>query len=198
MRFLLFISLMMSSFSSFSYSNEELIELIKEGGYVLMIRHTSRGSLEGDTLVRADRFSHCITGSSLSVRGVEEAKRMGERFRSNNIPISEFLSSPSCRCRQLMYYAFPGKFYEIKAEILYKYAKSAEENDRMKPILNYHFSHPIALAGTNRVISGHNNTIESLEITGMPPKPLGMGDVAVIRPMGNSNFEFVGTISRFF
>ena len=48
--------------------------------------------------------------------------------------------------------------------------------------------------GKNRVLSAHNNTLERLGIEGLPTEKLEQGDAAIILPLGNLSFKYIGTI----
>ncbi|MCU0569436.1 MAG: hypothetical protein MUF49_23020 [Oculatellaceae cyanobacterium Prado106] len=64
-------------------------------GYVLLFRHAvAPGTGDPPNFQLAD----CATQRNLSEEGRQQAVRMGEVLRSQNIPISRVLSSQWCRC----------------------------------------------------------------------------------------------------
>ena len=92
-------------FLSFSnlYSNEKLIEKLKDGEKIILIRHAlAPGS--GDP-INFD-LNDCTTQRNLNIEGVEQSKKIGSFFNKNNIPIDEVLSSEWCRCKDTAKYAF--------------------------------------------------------------------------------------------
>ena len=92
-------------FLSFSnlYSNEKLIEKLKDGEKIILIRHAlAPGS--GDP-INFD-LNDCTTQRNLNIEGIEQSKKIGSFFNKNNIPIDEVLSSEWCRCKDTAKYAF--------------------------------------------------------------------------------------------
>ena len=92
-------------FLSFSnlYSNEKLIEKLKEGKKIILIRHAlAPGS--GDP-INFD-LSDCSTQRNLSIEGIRQSIKIGSFFKKNNIPIDQVLSSEWCRCKNTAKYAF--------------------------------------------------------------------------------------------
>ena len=108
-------------FLSFSnlYSNEKLIEKLKDGEKIILIRHAlAPGS--GDP-INFD-LNDCTTQRNLNIEGVEQSKKIGSFFNKNNIPIDQVLSSEWCRCKDTAKYAFDefetfdalNSFYDIR------------------------------------------------------------------------------------
>ena len=92
-------------FLSFSnlYSNEKLIEKLKDGEKIILIRHAlAPGS--GDP-INFD-LNDCTTQRNLNIEGIEQSKKIGSFFNKNNIPIDQVLSSEWCRCKDTAKYAF--------------------------------------------------------------------------------------------
>ena len=92
-------------FLSFSnlYSNENLIEKLKDGEKIILIRHAlAPGS--GDP-INFD-LSDCSTQRNLNTKGIEQSKKIGSFFSKNNIPIDQVLSSEWCRCKDTAKHAF--------------------------------------------------------------------------------------------
>ena len=92
-------------FLSFSnlYSNENLIEKLKDGEKIILIRHAlAPGS--GDP-IKFD-LSDCSTQRNLNTEGIEQSKKIGSFFNKNNIPIDQVLSSEWCRCKDTAKHAF--------------------------------------------------------------------------------------------
>ena len=68
---------------------------LKEGGKVILLRHTHVDIREGIGHLAP---GNCAEEVNLSASGVEQAKRIGEAFRAHGIAVGEVLSSPYCRC----------------------------------------------------------------------------------------------------
>ena len=92
-------------FLSFSnlYSNENLIEKLKDGEKIILIRHAlAPGSGDPTNFDLRD----CSTQRNLNTEGIEQSKKIGSFFNKNNIPIDQVLSSEWCRCKDTAKHAF--------------------------------------------------------------------------------------------
>lgn len=77
---------------------------LKEGGYVLLIRHAATEPGAGDP---AGFFlGDCATQRNLSEAGREEARRLGRLLQRRAIAVSEVRSSQWCRCLETARLAF--------------------------------------------------------------------------------------------
>jgi len=74
---------------------------ISEGRYFVIMRHAIAPGI-GDP----EEFSlySCKTQRNLSEIGVQQARRIGERFRANGVMSAEIYSSQWCRCRDTAKY----------------------------------------------------------------------------------------------
>lgn len=108
---------------------QEIWAALKEGGYVVLIRHaiTDPGIGDPDNFKLGD----CSTQRNLSAQGRADAKRIGEAFRRQGIPVSEVLSSRWCRCIDTAQLAF-GKVTPspMLDSIFTERGKAAEERTR--------------------------------------------------------------------
>lgn len=78
-------------------SNENLIKELKEGGKLVFIRHAyAPGGGDPDDF----NINICSTQRNLSNLGKEQAKKIGNYFASNEIPIDKVISSEWCRCKE--------------------------------------------------------------------------------------------------
>ena len=73
-------------------ANEQLWDLLKRGGQVILIRHaiTTPGVGDPDGM----RLDDCSTQRNLTDEGRRDALRLGEAFRARAIPVDRVLSSP--------------------------------------------------------------------------------------------------------
>jgi hypothetical protein len=72
-------------------------DALREDGRVALVRHArapGTGDPEGYTL------DDCKTQRNLSDEGREQARKLGDRFRAENINVTRVVSSQWCRCRQ--------------------------------------------------------------------------------------------------
>ena len=91
-------------FSCAAQASDELWELLRKGGQVVMIRHALTEAGVGDP--QGFRLSDCTTQRNLSEEGRAHAKRIGEAFRLHRVPVDEVLASPWCRCVETASLAF--------------------------------------------------------------------------------------------
>ena len=84
-------------------SNNNLISELKKGGNLIFIRH-AYASGGGDP----DNFdlNDCKTQRNLSERGKDQAKKIGDFFKNNEIQIDIVISSEWCRCQETAQIAF--------------------------------------------------------------------------------------------
>ncbi len=75
---------------------------------VLMRNAESTGNRDGANMLAWDSSGNCVGESTLTTKGMAQARRVGEAFEKRGIkPIA--ISSPMCRCRETAQIAF-GKF----------------------------------------------------------------------------------------
>ena len=84
----------------------ELVEALREGGYVVYLRHavTDR-SKEDDPVLDLD---DCSTQRILSEDGRDQSRGIGGAFRKLAIPVGDVYSSEYCRTRETAELAFGG------------------------------------------------------------------------------------------
>jgi phosphohistidine phosphatase SixA len=75
--------------------DEQVWAALKQGGKVVLLRHTHVEIREGIGHLAP---GNCAEEVNLSSRGVEQAKRIGEAFRAHGVAVGEVLTSPYCRC----------------------------------------------------------------------------------------------------
>jgi phosphohistidine phosphatase SixA len=76
-------------------TQEALWNELRKGGYVLLIRHADApGTFDPPGF----QLGVCSTQRNLSEEGRAQSRRLGELFRSKNVPIAQVFSSEWCRC----------------------------------------------------------------------------------------------------
>src|SRR6202790_3559622 len=75
--------------------DEKIWAALKQGGKVILLRHTHVDIREGMGRLAP---GNCAAEVNLSSRGVEQARRIGEAFRAHGVVVGEVLTSPYCRC----------------------------------------------------------------------------------------------------
>ena len=91
-------------------SNEDLQNILSEGGKLIFIRHAyAPGGGDPDNF----DISNCASQRNLNKEGIEQAKIIGKIFLNNHIEKNIVLSSEWCRCKQTAKFAFTN--YETKS-----------------------------------------------------------------------------------
>jgi phosphohistidine phosphatase SixA len=71
---------------------------LRGGGHVALVRHTATPGGAGDP--PGFRLDDCATQRNLTDKGRDQARRLGEQFRAEGIPVGKLISSQWCRCRE--------------------------------------------------------------------------------------------------
>ena len=115
-------------------SKQNLINELKQGGKLIFIRHAyAPGGGDPDNF----KISECKTQRNLSVTGREQANKIGNFFRRNNIPINKVYSSEWCRCKETALIAFnkyETKFF-LNSFFIAKFAHN--KNTQMKKLKRF-------------------------------------------------------------
>lgn len=77
-----------------------------QNGSIVLFRHAEAPGI-GDPA--GFRLGDCSTQRNLSEAGRDQARRIGERFRSHGVRVGAVLSSQWCRTRETAELAFPGQ-----------------------------------------------------------------------------------------
>lgn len=184
-----FIALLLTIFSvlssvSFSETDEIMWEKLKNGGLVVLMRHTSVKN--GDSLLRDPS---CLEERNLSEKGKKEAARIGKMFATKAVSINQVLTSPYCRTTDTAEIAFgnsqPVEFLTL-LEVLPQ--EQAEENtDQLTQIIGSYSG-----AG-NLVLVTHAPNINAVSF-----EVVEMGAFVIFQPMGDYEFEEIGKINLAF
>jgi phosphohistidine phosphatase SixA len=84
-------------------SNQNLLTELKKGGKLIFIRHAyAPGGGDPENFNLYD----CNTQRNLSPSGRDQAKKIGNFFQDNKIPIDKVYSSEWCRCKETASIAF--------------------------------------------------------------------------------------------
>ena len=178
MRFAL-LSLLLFVSAASAQPSADLLSRLRDGGYVLYLRHTSTDFSQNDA--RMTSFEDCTRQRNLTDRGRDEARALGEHVRRLKIPIGEVLASPFCRTMETARLAFG------KATASNDVRGGPVEASRYEPLRKL-LSSPVP-RGANLVISSHGNPFAAL--AGSPY--LAEGEIAVVRPEGE-RFSVVARI----
>ena len=158
---------------------------LKQGGYVILIRHGPVDSMTHSTHPRAE-FENCVGQNNLSPQGQQEAARIGFAFKQQHIPIGEVLSSPYCRTQDTARIAF-AKIQVWDALDLQTALPEDEAAKRTEQVA--------ARVGQfkgqkNLVLVTHQPNIDALTLELVEP-----GTLLILKPSGGFGFNVVGRIA---
>ena len=159
--------------------DERVWAALKEGGKVILLRHTHVDIREGLGRLAP---GNCAAEVNLSRRGVKQAKLIGEAFRTHGIAVGEVLASPYCRCMDTGRLAF-GRATAVKylmPQGVVSDRQAALNDERvLQEILRYGGS-------SNMVMITHD-----LNISNIVFEPSDMGEFFVLQPNG-ADFIVIG------
>jgi hypothetical protein len=183
MRFALLLSILLFTSAAAAEPDAGLLAELRQGGYVLFLRHTSTDFSQDDSRMKS--FEDCATQRNLTDKGRAEARALGEHVKRLKIPIGEVLASPFCRTMETARLAF-GKARatnDVRGGPL-----SADDPKRYEPLRLLLGTTPAA--GTNTVLSSHGNPFRAVA----GPPYLAEGEIAVVRPEGGEKFSVIARI----
>jgi broad specificity phosphatase PhoE len=153
-------------------------ERLRKGGLVILMRHAATEPGLGDP--PGFRIGDCATQRNLSDAGRADARRIGERFRAERIPIARVYTSPWCRCRETATLAFGrAEDWEPLSSFFDFPHQEADYTERVKKrIGQYGRKSP----GGNVVMVTHNVNIAALSRHSVVT-----GEMVLMRPDGCCN-----------
>jgi len=176
-------ALFLFQLAAWAQPDAALLAELRRGGYVLYIRHASTDFSQNDAKMTG--YEDCANQRNLTDKGREEARAVGEHIKRLKIPIGRVLASPYCRTMETARLAFG------KAQPMQEARGGPSRTDDAKKYegLRKLLSTPVP-KGENVVISSHGNPFHALA----GPPYLAEGEIAVVRPQGDSAFAVVGRI----
>ena len=167
-------------YEDFTESGAALLEELREGGYVVYVRHAATDTSQQDT-----DLASCETQRNLSEQGRIDAANIGAAWTALAVPVGEVISTEYCRTRETAQLAFGEPTIIPKAEL----------ESSLETML------AISTAeGMNTVIVGHVDMLETATGISIPEDiRLNEGDALVYHPlggpMGDQGYELVTRIS---
>jgi phosphohistidine phosphatase SixA len=184
MRLSFLLSLLLLGWASGAWAlDPSLVEKLRQGGYVLYMRHASTDFTQND--VNSRSFEDCANQRNLTDKGRAEARAVGEHIKRLGVPVGAVLASPFCRTMETARLAF-GKatpMQEVRGGPL------ASDDPKRYEGLRKILSAPVP-KGENLVVSSHGNPFRAVA----GPPYLAEGEIAVVQPEGDNRFSIVGRI----
>ncbi len=188
MRYLIIAAIIFLIVSVFSWSmaladTNRLIELMKSGGHVLMIRHAQApGSGDPENFAIGD----CSTQRNLDDRGRDQARAIGDWLRLRGIKKARMYSSQWCRCLDTANLMNLGPVTPLPAlNSFYDRPQDREPNlKELRLFLSKQKSHDELL-----ILVTHFVTISAIS-----GEAVSSGEGVVLRMEEKGAYEFVGTL----
>lgn len=157
---------------------------LKQGGYVVLMRHAPTDNMTHSTSPNAD-FENCVGQQNLSPEGQKEAARIGRAFKKHKIKITDVLTSPYCRTQDTGRLAF-GKVSAWDALDLQTSLPEDEAAKRSELVAARigEFKGP-----GNLIMISHQSNIDTLTL-----ELVELGTILILQPRGGSNFDVVARI----
>ena len=185
MKIFIYILLAILSFQpsvSFADADGKIWEKLKNGGLVVLVRHTSTVKKDNPLL----RDPSCLKERKLSEKGKKEAAKIGKMFTAKGAPIEKVLTSPYCRTTDTAKIAFgsgqPVEFLSVLEALPQKQAE-ANTDQLTQKIGSYSGS-------GNLILVTHAPNINAVSF-----ETVEMGAFLVLRPKGGQEFEEIGKIN---
>ncbi|MGM0879808.1 MAG: histidine phosphatase family protein [Bacillota bacterium] len=171
--------------------NPSLINSLRQGGYILYVRH-------GEATIGNDKpqvvFSDCSTQRNLSQAGRMQALTYGEVLRKLLIPVQfPITASPFCRTKESAELAFGEENVQVDYYWLNIYHLSGDLTTSEQESVLTALTSVLEIkppTGSNKVIIGHSF-----------PRDVGLGEIpymgtVIVRPRGQGNgYEVIDQIS---
>lgn len=164
-----------------------LLQALRQGGYVLYIRHGATDNSRADHL--PVDLGDCDTQRVLSDEGRSSMRLLGQRFRSLGIPVHEVLYSPMCRTRDSALLAFPDRPRRSEHDLMYSANFTSEQKKPLLVTIRRLISTPPP-AGSNTVLIAHAPNLADLFGYFVNPE----GTVVILQPRGKGSFEYLASI----
>lgn len=162
--------------------DEEVWNLLRSGGQVVLMRHTVTPPGVGDP--PGMRIDDCSTQRNLTDEGRRHAKAIGEVVRARGIQFERVLSSPMCRCLETARLAF-GRAEIVNATV----NPHAGIEDKPREVREMRALATEKRRGGNVILVSHGTTING--VTGLNVEP---GEMIVVTPQGDGHFELRGRL----
>lgn len=166
-------------------ATSETLQRLRQGGYVLYLRHGYTDNSRPDRMPSVD-LNDCSTQRPLTEGGRNLAAGIGEAMRKAGIPIGELHISPLCRVKETTAAAFPKRVPVIDNNLMYTANLTSAEKAPILANTRRLLSMPVP-RGTNRVIVAHAPNL--MDLIGYFPKE---GTLVIFQPKGENRIDKPG------
>jgi len=180
---LLLLWLIMGQAAAESKSQVELWNILRGGGNVLLIRHAQTIPGFGDP--PGFRLNDCSSQRYLSADGRAQSRRMGDRFRTEKVPVAQVISSEWCRCYETAELAFGT--YKLWPQLNSFFEDYSTHDEQTQAV----FKRIESFAGDgNMVLVTHQ-----VNITALTGRAVSQGEAVLVRHDPERGFLVLGNIS---
>jgi phosphohistidine phosphatase SixA len=191
--FMLFALALSAAPSMAQSSLRDVLEDMKKGGYVVVIRH---GRTDESAATKDDsplNLSTCTGQLMLNDVGKRQAQAIGEAFKKAEVPVGQVIASTYCRAMETGRLAF-GKAQPSDALLLEAFSPAPgtpvpqpwpQRVEMMKQMIAV-----APAAGTNTVLITHFPNVKAA--LGVQ---IGFGDAAILKPDGHGGVTVVARIT---
>lgn len=165
-----------------------IIKQLREGGYVLYMRHGNTDTTRPDQLPHVD-LNDCNTQRPLTEIGRRVSAKVGAAIRRAKIPLGEIISSPLCRTQETALAAF-GSNFSINNLLMFTSNMTDKDKAPVLAMTRELISKPVE-GKVNRVLVAHTQNL--MEIMGYLPQPEGV--VVIFKPLGDKRFQYIASIA---
>ena len=162
--------------------DERVWAALKQGGKVILLRHTHVDVREGIGRLAP---GNCAVEVNLSASGIEQAKRIGEAFRAHGVAVGEVMSSPYCRCMDTGRLAF-GRATAVQYLMPPGVVSDSQAKLNNESVLQEILKHNDL---SNLVMITHDLNIANILLE----PTVSMGEFFVLQPKG-ADFDVIGKI----
>lgn len=159
---------------------------LKDGGYVVLLRHVKAGGVDSDDFDLAD----CRSQRQVGAPGRAQAEALSARFRAAGIAEARVLSSQWCRARQTAELLGLGAVADEPGLNYFHWKQGGGEAAMEATLRSFFAGLKAPPAGPPLVLVSHKPAFVAI---GQEPPASGGG--LVLRPNGTTRPEVVGTIT---
>jgi phosphohistidine phosphatase SixA len=169
---------------------EALAERMRTGGLVLYIRHAITN--------RADRDSGMVgvrAGQrNITEAGRAQARRLGAAFRALPVPHGQVLAGPVYRARDTAELAFGTRNVSVVTDLIADDYAAGHDYGAIVTAMRRRLA-TAPPQGLNTVLVGHRTPLEHYTATLLPDTIMPEGAIAVILPLGEGGFRWLGSVT---
>jgi phosphohistidine phosphatase SixA len=168
---------------------DELVASLRQGGFVLFVRHLNTNQDQADT--DPLHLENIAAQRQLSAEGRTRAKALGEALRALEIPVERVLASKFKRAVDSAELLALGPVEALLDLTEGGLVVSPRENQRRGAALKALLAKAPS-AGKNLLIVSHRPNLQ--EAAGKEFGDLSEGEIAVFRPLGNAGYKLIARV----